>query len=603
MWQVVQKVQPAWPMPENAAKVFEKCAEAREEVITDLQLSRTEGKRVLLEVANGGSGPAHLSGHDVIRSLRQACTWIKWLAVGNFPDVYDHCEADKTKLSPDNSTIAYLYQAVEDLVLTSWTNYLASLDLLHLSLHFDGCRIQGRQSLDIEHICQESSRWIAQETGFRVVIRQKQHLLLKELVIARGEVCEQLEVSPALSLPANRIFSCLAQLSGQWDRAEMLVKEHGELAKDQRHRSYKECFNAMNLFCEPGLGGNVSKPGKYLLHSEHDGSPLVIGCVTGENKTCKLFVDTTIYQMQADALCSCVEEAVDSSSVVKFLLCTEEVSRNNASHEQTDVLLEMQAGGAHAGDISGGSNASGFCEQTLEGEGLGHDSDDEGLAGMAAEEPDFEAIVRVGDTLLTLLQSERNKVLDDGHSVSDGCKHRCSLCPFRLFTRPARVRGHIQKHHSKKKQFCCSGTKQLRVIQALFDDDQMRGIQPTARYLRRSATILRASLGKGDENDNKLDRQIRLVLTEKGPLYKPADLVMADTAPYRRAKNLYYTHGFADLVFQEMLVCHAKAKQVTCPALVDFQILFSLHDHQNLFVKDRLVLNTHVSCEACFRSL
>ena len=102
MWQLVQKVQPAWPMPENAAKVFEKCAEAREEVITDLQLSRTEGKRVLLEVANGGSGPAHLSGHDVIRSLRQACAWIKWLAVGNFPDVYDHCEADKTKLSPDN---------------------------------------------------------------------------------------------------------------------------------------------------------------------------------------------------------------------------------------------------------------------------------------------------------------------------------------------------------------------------------------------------------------------------------------------------------------------------------------------------------------------
>lgn len=128
---------------------------------------------------------------------------------------------------------------------------------------------------------------------------------------------------------------------------------------------------------------------------------------------------------------------------------------------------------------------------------------------MAVEEPDFEAVVRVGDTLLALLQAARNKGINDGCTVPEGCRHRCPLCPFRVF----RVKEHVRKDTSQKKQFCCSGTKQLRVMQALLEEDQMRKTQPCARFWRRSATVLRASLEKPDGKVNRLDRQMRLVLT------------------------------------------------------------------------------------------
>jgi len=36
---------------------------------------------------------------------------------------------------------------------------------------------------------------------------------------------------------------------------------------------------------------------------------------------------------------------------------------------------------------------------------------------MAVEEPDFEAVVPVGDTLLALLQAARNKGINDGCTV------------------------------------------------------------------------------------------------------------------------------------------------------------------------------------------
>lgn len=62
----------------------------------------------------------------------------------------------------------------------------------------------------------------------------------------------------------------------------------------------------------------------------------------------------------------------------------------------------------------------------------GNEFDDVVLPGMAVGEPDFEAVVRVGDTLLALLQAERNKGINDGCTVPEGCRHHCPLCPVRV---------------------------------------------------------------------------------------------------------------------------------------------------------------------------
>lgn len=52
---------------------------------------------------------------------------------------------------------------------------------------------------------------------------------------------------------------------------------------------------------------------------------------------------------------------------------------------------------------------------------------------------------------------------------------RCPLCPFRSFQAPYRVKDHIKKYHTEKTRYCPSGTRQLTIVQALHDNDQLTG--------------------------------------------------------------------------------------------------------------------------------
>lgn len=130
MWQLVQRLTPELEMPPDASKALQRCAEARADVIeADLRLPGAEGKKVLLEVINGGCPPAPLASNPIVVGLQSACLWLKWLAISNLPDLCEHCE--KMKPLPANPIVAYLYQAVEDLVLSSWVTHLAMEDPGH----------------------------------------------------------------------------------------------------------------------------------------------------------------------------------------------------------------------------------------------------------------------------------------------------------------------------------------------------------------------------------------------------------------------------------------------------------------------------------------
>ena len=55
-----------------------------------------------------------------------------------------------------------------------------------------------------------------------------------------------------------------------------------------------------------------------------------------------------------------------------------------------------------------------------------------------------------------------------------------------------------------------------------------------------------------------MDRYIRLVLTETGPMFQ--NIAGVGDRNLRRVRNLYMTRGFADLVYQEALLCNGKCK-------------------------------------------
>jgi len=137
---------------------------------------------------------------------------------------------------------------------------------------------------------------------------------------------------------------------------------------------------------------------------------------------------------------------------------------------------------------------------------------------------------------------------------------RCPLCPFRTFFgggHRARCVDHIRKYHSLANQFCCSGTKQIKVIAAIHDNDKLQGLT-TGKYLERSAQIMHSCVKPPVAvSQNNIDKDIRLVLTERGPEYWSLSAVEHGVV-CRRVRNLYYTKGFAEILFKEIILHDAK---------------------------------------------
>ena len=97
------------------------------------------------------------------------------------------------------------------------------------------------------------------------------------------------------------------------------------------------------------------------------------------------------------------------------------------------------------------------------------------------------------------------------------------------------------------------------MVLALHDSDQMRGLGGGA-YLRRSAELLRRSIKPSlKPMCNAIDKEIRLLLDAAGPIFRNK-AYLERSGCVRRVGNLWYTKAFAEKVFQEMLLHHAKAE-------------------------------------------
>ena len=70
---------------------------------------------------------------------------------------------------------------------------------------------------------------------------------------------------------------------------------------------------------------------------------------------------------------------------------------------------------------------------------------------------------------------------------------------------------------------------------------------------RRGLALHRAACASAKVN--LIDKDFRLVLTERGPEYWNC----VREAPVRPVRNLYYSHEFAQMVYEEMLNNTAKA--------------------------------------------
>ena len=183
-------------------------------------------------------------------------------------------------------------------------------------------------------------------------------------------------------------------------------------------------------------------------------------------------------------------------------------------------------------------------------------SDSESDLGRAEDSDwlDDSAQATVDSHLLAELQKEVN---EKGPGNSSAAILQCHFCPWRHLRGAARVKEHVRKYHTAPKQFCCSGTKQLRAALSLHDTD-MCACHRRGSYLRRRADLIRSQVSKAPTTkSNHIDRHIRLILDATSPRF--VALAEVSSLGLRRVGNLLYTHSFAEKLFKEILLQSSKA--------------------------------------------
>lgn len=147
---------------------------------------------------------------------------------------------------------------------------------------------------------------------------------------------------------------------------------------------------------------------------------------------------------------------------------------------------------------------------------------------------------------------------------------RCELCPFRCFAaHPKHFKRdliqHTKRYHggtddAVKHDFVASGTKQLKLICALYDYDRIVGRPIAHTYLQRSAAIMRESVQPAPQiTTNSVDSHIVLLLTEKGPRFVNKEHAVSHPTS-RRIGNLYYNRDFGELALREAILNDGRMK-------------------------------------------
>ena len=97
------------------------------------------------------------------------------------------------------------------------------------------------------------------------------------------------------------------------------------------------------------------------------------------------------------------------------------------------------------------------------------------------------------------------------------------------------------------------------MILSLHDSDMLRQCEG-GNYLKRTVAMLRSSVKPPlPARNNMVDKDIRLLLDVSGPSFKHKTAV--ERPGYaRRVGNLWYTLGFGQRLFEEMLLNHAKVR-------------------------------------------
>lgn len=330
---------------------------------------------------------------------------------------------------------------------------------------------------------------------------------------------------------------------------------HNVVASTRAVRTYAEVAELSKLNFTPTLGFTISGEGTYLVHYEGNGNPHCVAVTVGPSPSLIATVcdDDVTWGMPLHKLSTCAGESIDAATIVTFRVTTKGQASSQTPPDA--ALMQLQAGGVKQ------KPSSSYVADT----DMAQEDSSEGSDVDMPQEPidDDDSVIKIGDRLLDCLANEVKAAVKqvDRSGRSRLGSWKCTLCPFRSFARKQHLVTHLRQQHRAGKQFVCSGTKQLRAIIAMWDNNQLLS-QPHGDYLAQSARVMAQSIVPAlDSRHNLIDRDIRLLLTDKGPVFVNLRTV-DESNTYRRVGNTYYTREFAEIIKSEALVNKARARTI-----------------------------------------
>ena len=274
--QMLTKLEPvhdAWPAVQETLRL---CAKEHSTVVSNrLKMSLAEGKQLTQKIFNGGAIPPEHARNQFLIDLQTASIFCRWTAASLFPEAYTQILEYKER--PDVSILTYFWNVAEDIVLDSWLRKLQPLNPKHLSLHFDGVRVDaGIAGNNLQAFCNECGSHIERETDFKVFIRPKSHLCFLKMLHAKTD-SEKVDCAPELQAPGNCILQALHHLGFGRQALEMQSNgdsPHEEYFRRKKHRTYAQVAEACGVPLKPRLElSELSSGMRFLIHCVPDGKP------------------------------------------------------------------------------------------------------------------------------------------------------------------------------------------------------------------------------------------------------------------------------------------------------------------------------------------
>ncbi|CAK0905471.1 unnamed protein product [Prorocentrum cordatum] len=335
-----------------------------------------KGKQVLIKLICGGALPKELSENELAKMLVRTARFLRWLAVGLYPEQFKLLESAQDKWS-EASLASYMWQGVEDYCLEQWVDFVMEEKVSHVSLHFDGLRVdKGRVLLSqaggdaratavsdaekVKSFCKKSEERILATTGYSVSIRNKERYYFIDLLRASAFDVEPADAPSdveALFSAGNGIFCAMAALAGNW--SDMSTKAAAAATPPSAaaasaassplfwappRRSYRTCARAANVKLLPVEVPQESCPGLFLVHCEPDVAPLCVGIDVKQRGPHKCYVGRERWSLPAGALDEAVLAALDRCMVVAFQM--KPADRDGEDHRDSslDGALDLFAG-------------------------------------------------------------------------------------------------------------------------------------------------------------------------------------------------------------------------------------------------------------------